>query len=281
MKKRFLAVLAVILGMTGCGGDVETVQSDTEQTTQETQQTTQETQQTTTEEQTEPTFEDVETSETEASSESLDNAAETIIIAGQEFSVDEEGIVLYLSDIENTTDVSELCKLNNLKSLQFVRVTDGNTPYITGFSSLENCDTLESISIQVGFENDNDIYVLETMPNLKSLDIYGAGAYDFWDFKLDSVEDLSLIGTIDLSKIDHLTNLKSLYLEYNSNTDLTPIEKLTNLEGLSIWECDFTDYSSLLELKNLKELYICSVPMDENMYNKLVAELPNCKITVK
>ncbi len=40
MKKHFLAVFAVILGMTGCQGDVETVQSNTEQTVQETQQTT-------------------------------------------------------------------------------------------------------------------------------------------------------------------------------------------------------------------------------------------------
>ena len=217
---------------------------------------------------------------TSMSETTTEEIVETVTIAGQEFPIDTESVTLYISDIENITDVSGLGKLYNLRYLDLVRFTDGNTPYITGFNALENCDTITDISIQVGFENYEEIYILETLPNLTSLSIAGADAYDFWNFNLNTIEHLSLVGTTDLTKIEHLTNLKSLYIEYSSSTDLTPIEKLENLESLQIWESRFADYSSILELENLKELYICSTPMTREMYDNLVENLPDCKITV-
>lgn len=209
-----------------------------------------------------------------------EESVETIFIANQEIPIDAESVTLYISDVQNTTDISGLKNLSNLKSLQLFRSTDGNTPYVCGFDVLKNCDTITSICIQVGFENDEDIYILETLPNLKSLSIYGVTGYEFWNFNLNEIEDISLIGTIDLAKIEHLTSLKSLYIEYNNSTDLTPIEKLENLEGLQILESGFIDYSSIIELEKLEGLYICSMPMTEEMYNKLVKKLPNCEITV-
>lgn len=215
-----------------------------------------------------------------AITENTDENIETIVIANQEIPINAESVTLYISDIQNTTDVSELKKLHNLKSLDISRFTDGNAPYITGFDSLENCKTLENLSFDVGIENPNDIYVLNTLPNLKNLTIYGIDAYEDWDFALQNITPLTVVGTLDILRISHLTSLKSLNMEYNNSTDLTPIEKLENLESLQIWESKFDNYSSILELKNLKDLYICSTPMSEEMYNKIMEKLSKCKITV-
>lgn len=280
MKKRLLAVFAVILGMTGCQSDVETVQSDTEQTTQETQQTTQETQQTTTEEQTESTFEDVEASETEASSESLDNAAETITIAGQEISVDETSVsILITDDSEPVTDISELSKLKNLKSILVNYITEGGyNRRIDGLKALEGSETIEEIDILTGFVDEEDIHIFKTMPNLKSLSLYRV--YDDFEFNIPSLKSLYLLGTYDLSRIEHLTGLESLTLEYNNGDDLSPISKLKNLKSLGIIECFFEDYSSILELENLDSLWISSEPMTREMYDKICEKFPDCKITI-
>ncbi len=266
MKKRFLAVLAVVLGMTGCQGDVETVQSYTEQTT--------------TAELTEQTYKEVEASETETSSESLDNAAETITIAGQEFSVDETSVsILITDDSEPVTDISELSKLKNLKSIYVNYITDGGyNRRIDGLKALEGSETIEEIDIRTGFVDKEDIHIIETMPNLESLSLYSV--YDDFEFNIPSLKYLYLLGTYDLSRIEHLTGLESLTLVYNNGDDLSPISKLKNLKGLEIIECFFEDYSSILELENLDRLWISSRPMTREMYDKICEKFPDCEITI-
>ena len=276
--KKFLAVLAAAVlafSLVGCQADLDTGQADTEQTVQEAQQTTE-----TTTEQTEQTVENVETSETETPVESEDNAAETVIIAGQEFSVDKTGVSITIyDDSEPVTDISVLAEFENLKSISINYITDGGyNRKIDGFKAFEGNEKIEEFSSLVGFVNDEDIHVLETMPNLKSLSLYST--YEDFEFNIPSLEYLYLNGTYDLSKIEHLTNLEHLYLEYNNSDDLSPIAKLKNLRGLKIESCYFEDYSSILELENLEGLWISSYPMTEEMYNKICEKFPDCNITV-
>lgn len=275
--RKFFAVLAaacLTLSMVGCQqNDVSSGQADTEQTVQEAQQTTE-----TTTEQTEQTVENVETSETPAESE--DNAAETVIIAGQEFSVDETDVSITIyDDSEPVTDISVLAEFENLKSININYITDGGyNRKIDGFKAFEGNEKIEEFHSCVGFVNREDIHVLETLPNLKSLSLYGN--YEDFEFNIPSLKELYLNGTYDLSRLESLTSLEHLDLEYNDSKDLSPIKNLPNLTVLMITECGFTDYSSILELENLEGLWISSYPMTEEMYNKICERFPDCIITI-
>lgn len=279
LKKKFLALLAAVAlacGAVGCKADTDTGQVDTEQTVQETQQTAA----TTTIEQNEQTVENVESLETETFAESKDNVTETVIIAGQEFSVDATAVSIDIFDnSEPVTDISVLDEFVNLKSININYFTDGGyNRRVDGLKVFEGNENIESFSSRVGFLDDDDIYVFETMPNLKSLSLYSV--YEDFGFDIPSLKELYLLGTYDLSKIEHLTELESLSLEYNNGKDLSPITKLKNLRYLYICECFFEDYSSILELENLENLWISSYPMTEEMYNKICEKFPNCKITI-
>ncbi len=173
-------------------------------------------------------------STTEAPQTSSDNVVETITIAGQEFSVEADEIILYLNE---SVDISALSRLRKIKSLQLNNVSDGGTSIeISGFDFLYGCETIESISIQASFNNNEDISILESMPNLKTLCLYGIESYPDWNLNLPAIEDLYLVGTFDLSRLEHLTSLKGLGLEYNDSTDLSPLKNIEGLKGLRIME---------------------------------------------
>lgn len=275
MKKIFAAAMAAfVLALAGCEkAEEERIDNISEATASETVSES-ETEVTEASETAETTAET--TTETVTETESN---VETVIIAGQEFPVDATDVVIYITnDFELTTDISEIGKLKNLESLSITNITDGGPYAVDGFKELEGCETLESIYWAIGFANDDDIYVLETLPNLKSLWLYGT--YKDFEFNIPSLKELYLNGTYDLSKIEHLTDLEDLYLEYNNGDDLSPIAKLKGLKGLKIEECYFEDYSSILELENLEALWISSRPMTEEMYNKICEKFPDCKITI-
>ncbi|MCM1022706.1 MAG: hypothetical protein NC395_01445 [Prevotella sp.] len=218
--------------------------------------------------------------ETETSAEKEDNSAETVIIAGQEFSVDETIVsILITDDSEPVTDISELSKLKNLKSIDVNYITEGGyNRRIDGLKTFEGSEAIEEIDIKTGLADEEDIHILETMPNLKSISLYGN--YTDFEFNIPSLETLYLCGTYDLSKIEHLTELKDLSLVFNNGYDLSPIAKLKNLKRLKIESCFFEDYSSILELENLEDLWISSYPMTEEMYNKICEKFPDCNITI-
>ena len=219
-------------------------------------------------------------SETYEHSQTTVAADEMINISGREIPIDSEVVTLLLSDTENATDISELGKLYNLRSLTIFPSTDGNTPCISGFDALTGCETLESIIFEAGFDDPNDIYVLDTLPELKNLTICGIEAYEDWDLGLRNIKKLNINGTFELSRITHLGTLESLALEYNYSDDLTPITELSGLTALAITECGFDDYSPLLGLDDLQELFISSVPMTEDMYDRIAERFPECHITI-
>lgn len=212
--------------------------------------------------------------------ETLDNA-ETVTIAGKEFPIDSENIeILLTNDSEPITDISEIKNLKNLSSLTIRNISDGGSRAVDGLSELAGLETITNVSITASLADTSDINVLETLPNLKSLTLFGINNYEDFGFDLPSLEYLYLAETFDLSRIKHLTNLNELGLEYNFSDDLSPVESLTNLRSLSITECGFSDYSCILKLNGLNKLFISSKPMSENMYDQIAEKFPDCEITI-
>ncbi|WP_234122669.1 leucine-rich repeat domain-containing protein [Clostridium hydrogenum] len=81
--------------------------------------------------------------------------------------------------------------------------------------------------------------------------------------ELDKITDLGLrsCGISDISGIENLVNLQTLYLNNNSITDITPIKNLTNLQNLCLTGNQITDISPIKNLTNLKELSIYDNPI--------------------
>ena len=212
--------------------------------------------------------------------ETLDNA-ETVTIAGKEFPIDSENIeILLTNDSKPVTDISEIKNLKNLTSLTIRNISDGGNRAVDGLSELAGPETITNISIMASLADTSDINVLETLPNLKSLTLFGINNYEDFGFDLPSLEYLYIAETFDLSRIKHLTNLKELGLEYNFSDDLSPVADLTNLKSLSITECGFSDYSCILKLNDPDKLFISSKPMSENMYDQIAEKFPDCEITI-
>lgn len=281
--KKFFAVLAaacLVFGMSGCQqNDVSTGQTDTEQTVSETQQTAE-----TTAKQTEQTTEKATTSETETeaetSAESEDNTEKTVTVAGQEFSVYDTEVTVLLSDASvAVTDISELGKLKNLKSI-YIGYTDSGSAdqKIDGLKALEGSETIEKIDMVMDLANEEDIRVLETMPNLKSLSLYSD--YKDLEFNIPSLKNLYLYGRYDLSNIGNLTELENLTLIYNEGDSLSPIAKLKKLKVLKIENCSFEDYWGILELEALEKLWLDSYNVPNDMNSKVREKFPNCEVYI-
>lgn len=253
--RKFLAVLAAVcltLSMVGCQqNDVSSGQADTEQTVQEAQKTTE-----TTTEQTEQTVENVETSETEASAESEDNAAETVIIAGQEFSVDDVAVTIEATI--DGVDISEITFIKNLQILELLNVEEGYS-YVTGFNSISEMENLEELYIR-GVHIKSDFENIQYCQNLKKLYL-----------------DLTPIS--DISCIENLTYLEEIYICNANISDITPLSSLKHLKKVSIIETNISDLSPLECLDNLEYIYIsCNSNIDENQIEQLKKQLPNCEI---
>ena len=259
--KKFLAVFAAVcltLSMVGCqqNDDVSIGQTDTEQTVQEVQQTTE-----TTTEQTEHTVENAETSETEPSAESEDNIAETVMIAGQEFSVDDAAVTIEATI--DGVDISEITFIKNLKILELLNVEEGYS-YVTGFNSISEMENLEELYIRgVHIKSDfikSDFENIQYCQNLKKLYL-----------------DLTTI--FDISCIENLTYLEEIYICNADISDITPLSSLKHLKKVSIIETNVFDLSPLECLDNLEYIYIsCNANIDENQIEQLKKQLPNCEI---
>ncbi|MBD5138177.1 MAG: leucine-rich repeat domain-containing protein, partial [Ruminococcus sp.] len=231
--KKFLAVLAAVcltLSMVGCqqNDDVSTGQTDTEQTISETQQTTE-----TTTEQTEQTVENAETSETETSAESEANIAETVIIAGQEFSVGDAAVTIEATI--DGVDISEITFIKNLQILELLNVEEGYS-YVTGFNSISEMENLEELYIK-GVHIKSDFENIQYCQKLKKL-------------------YLDLTPIYDISCIENLTYLEEIYICNASITDITPLSSLKHLKKVSIIETNISDLSPLECLDNLEYIYI-------------------------
>ena len=94
-------------------------------------------------------------------------------------------------------------------------------------------------------------------PNLRAVIRHALGGAIPTDV---SMQQLTILeagnqGIIDLSGLEHATNLTRLILRGNPISDLTPISNLTKMEHLDIAICSISDLTALSNLVNLKYLY--------------------------
>ena len=254
-KRRFLALLAAVAvacGLVGCRADTDTGQGDTEQTIQETQQTTEITGQT------EQTVENAETSETETFSESLDNVAETVIIAGHEYDINETDIFLWEMPVIDD-DLHALSRFKELKNLSIDLLADGCK--ITDLSILSQLKSLETLCINGTYE---DFGFLENMTSLKDITIS--------HFFCDTIKNVPFDNTVtvlkcyeseiqNLSWLSNMSILKELEFSHFACNDYSGIGNINNLEILhmNLLEKYDVDLSFLNSLKSLRDFKYCMV----------------------
>jgi Leucine-rich repeat (LRR) protein len=87
---------------------------------------------------------------------------------------------------------------------------------------------------------------------LTAKDVYDISYIDLNSRKVQSLEG-----------IEHITNLRNLYLYGNNITDVAPLAKLNNLEWLELRNNKISDVSPLGGLSNLEYLYLEGNPIDD------------------
>lgn len=258
--KIMFAAVALACGLTGCQADTDTGQVDTEQTTiQETQQTTETTGQT------EQTVENAETSETETFSESLDNVAETVIIAGHEYDINETDIFLWEMPVTDD-DLRALSSFKELKNLSIDLLADGCE--ITDLSMLSKLGSLETLCVNGTYE---DFRFLDGMTELTSLSLMHFNCTTLKNIPSDTIITEINIDESKISSLDWIVNflnLKKISFNHFDNIDVTPIGNLKNLESFSLTfsAANEIDFSFLQNLKKLKSFAFDPFPSD-NIYD--------------
>lgn len=79
---------------------------------------------------------------------------------------------------------------------------------------------------------------------------------DIYTSDVEVITELSALnkGISNLEGIQHLVNIRNLYLTFNNISDISPLSSLTKLEKLSLTSNNISDISSLSNLANLKSL---------------------------
>lgn len=115
----------------------------------------------------------------------------------------------------------------------------------------------EGHTVAGNLEND-DLEIVQYMPNLKSLDLEGQQISDISQLFNTNIEQLRLCCNpiSSLEGIQKMKNLKELAISSTNITDISPVYELENLESLWIDDTEISDISGLINNKKLKELNI-------------------------
>jgi Leucine-rich repeat (LRR) protein len=92
------------------------------------------------------------------------------------------------------------------------------------------------------------------------------------------------IHIINLTGLEHCTNLTSLYLRHNPISDISPLASLTNLTSLDLWDNQISDISPLanltsLTLLNLRGNQISDISQLGNLTNLTLLHLDSNNIS--
>ena len=169
-----------------------------------------------------------------------------------------------LLDDNQISDVSPLAGLRNLQQLWL----SGNP--ISDTSPLAN---LTNLSIDIGIIGPVVIPDLNLAAALRRrLELAPNASITRQAMRRLRGWDASSSGIVDLTGLEHATNLKVLWLTNNQIWDVSPLAGLTNLERLSLVGNQILDISPLAGLINLQELWLGSNPISDT---SLLANLPN------
>ncbi|MDE6745580.1 MAG: hypothetical protein K2J72_02955, partial [Oscillospiraceae bacterium] len=229
----------VVLGMTGCKANADANQADIEQAALEITDTT--------------------ATVTENSAESSDGAAETVIIGGQEFSVDTTELFLWNMPVTDE-DMQKLLNFKSLKNLSVDLLADGCE--INDMNVLSQIKTLETLCINGTY---NDLGFLNGMTGLKNLSLmhFNCG-------KLEKLPNGTALTEIDLDEcsidgLDWITDFPSLKKVSFNHVDVANLDPIGELKDLEILSVTFSagrsiDFSFLQNLKKLKSLTFTPFP---------------------
>ena len=175
---------------------------------------------------------------------------------------------------EDDIDFLDLLKLNNLKNLRCIKLSNivKNFEYIVIlFPNLENITLTDCKSI-VSFKHLKDLH------NLKTLNLHGIVVemmiMEDNDYDYNSIQYITQLETIHLSLnstsnivfMDRLTNLTDIDLATCNNiNNLEPLRNLTKLKYLNLEECG--SIQSIEPLKNLLNLQHLNISNYELLYH--------------
>ena len=146
-----------------------------------------------------------------------------------------EWLRMYYSEVLDISGVSTLTKLRKLKSLNL-----SITTWFQDISFLAEMEQLETLGISI--TNETQTEVLGELSQLKELQITG-NAYK---------SNL----TLQLSDIQGLQNLNSLYLQDIANTDVDELKNMPSLKKITVDYCDGLTLKDFIEFDQLDELYM-------------------------
>lgn len=159
--------------------------------------------------------------------------------------------------IKPLNDISALTRLSELEHLYISSKTLGD------LSSLEKLTKLTALA--VGCPEVHDLTFIGRMTKLNWLDFNSQHAFSNLSIldKLINLESLYLAGTqvTDLSPLENLANINTLGLSNTNITDISPLAMLRNLKILFLDECTrIEDFSVLKKLKKLEYLHLHKIP---------------------
>ena len=205
-------------------------------------------------------------------------------------------------DIENM-DVENIDFLRDFSKRTIAQnVTEVNLAHnkITDFSSLLNFPLLKCVnvrgndlkhipelpiritSLDAAYNYLSDIKVISRYQNLTWLDIGDSEVVDITPLKeLSGLEgvDLKSNHVKDISPLRSLTALKKVDLRGNQIEDISPMSALIDLEELRLEGNKITDVGSLSKLTKLEWLTFDGVNVSAGDRQRLIKNLPNCKIS--
>ena len=86
------------------------------------------------------------------------------------------------------------------------------------------------------------------------------------------------LGIMELSGLEHASNLTKLHLAGNQVSDLTPLAGLTSLKYLNLVGNQITEVRPLAKLTNLRDLWLVGNEIADDQQAMLRTALPRCKI---
>jgi internalin A len=130
--------------------------------------------------------------------------------------------------------------------------------------------------------NENELYFLERITGLQSLDISSnyISNISFLQ-KLTSLQSLNLSENeiSDISFLEKLTSLKSLYINFNRVSDISFLEKLTDLQSLDLSCNQISNFSILEKLTNLQSLCVTQNEISDYSFLKKLTKLHSLEIS--
>lgn len=155
---------------------------------------------------------------------------------------------------KNIEDLSGLEYARNLKTLEL-----GENYKISDITPLSGLTKLEKLELDENILDDKDLVNLETLINLKYLDLDSNKLSDIKSIsKLINLEWLDLYDNLvsDLSPLSKLTKLNVLNISYNLIEDVQPLSNLSQLEYLNISRNEIINMEFISGLQNIKLLFM-------------------------